>query len=439
MQPYKAFNTIFRKKSLMKIYYDYLHFTSSTGVDGVKANDCFDVNNEIDIILRKIKNGTYKFSCYKEKLISKGAGKSPRVISIPTVRDRIVIKALHLTLQKVYPECSNTLIPQLMLDKIKSDVKKTKYKSYVKIDIKEFYPSIEHKILFKALSSRIKKDSFKNLLFKSVENFTGNKKCEKGVPQGLSISNILAEIYLKNIDLENSLDKKNSYHRYVDDVLIFSNYTNPLPVVKEVIKRFELISLECHPYDELNSKTKYGLLNDTFDFLGYLIQNRKLTVKKESIHRIEMSIAKIISSLKYVNNPNIRITVNKLNIRITGCIFEGKRRGWLFYYSQLEDLKILYGLDSTVKRLLKKAGLTDKIKPKKFSKAYCECRRVSLENYRYILNFDGYTVSQKRSYLIQIMEAKTIALLDDSAVNSIFQRKIRYIVKDLDQDLRNNS
>ncbi|WP_019617224.1 reverse transcriptase domain-containing protein [Psychromonas ossibalaenae] len=439
MQPYKAFNTRFRKKSLLKIYYENIHFTSSSGVDGVKACDEFDINSEIDIILRKIRNGSYKFSRYKEKLISKGAGKSPRVISIPTVRDRIVIKALHLTLQDVYPECSKTLIPQLMLEKIKLDVKKLKYKSFVKIDIKEFYPSIEHDLLFNALSSRIKKASFKDLLFQSIQNTTGSIECKKGIPQGLSISNILAEVYLKDIDSKNSSDKKNSYYRYVDDVLIFSKSKKTLPLVKRIIDRFDSIGLDCHPYDEINSKTKYGLLSDEFDFLGYLISNRELTVKPESIHRIEMSIAKIISSVKYVEKPNFDITQNKLNIRITGCIFEGKRRGWLFYYSQLEDLQVLYKLDSTVKTLLKKAGLSEEIKQKKFSKTYGECNRVILENYKYILNFDVYTVAEKREYLAQIMELKTIASLDDSTVDAIFQKRIRHLVNDLDQDLRNNS
>ena len=38
--------------------------------------------------------GTYAFSKYKQKLISKGAGKAPREISIPTTRDRVALRAL---------------------------------------------------------------------------------------------------------------------------------------------------------------------------------------------------------------------------------------------------------------------------------------------------------------------------------------------------------
>jgi len=124
MQAHKLFKKRFSKSSLRDIYFKYVHYTSSTGIDGTIANDKYDYESEIELINKKVTSGKYKFSKYKEKLISKGAGKEPRVISIPTVRDRIVIKALHLFLQDVYPDSSKTLIPQLMLSNISSEVKK---------------------------------------------------------------------------------------------------------------------------------------------------------------------------------------------------------------------------------------------------------------------------------------------------------------------------
>ncbi|CAH6847730.1 hypothetical protein VCHA36P161_10141 [Vibrio chagasii] len=120
MSSYECFLKRFNKDSLTEIYYKYVHYTMSTGVDGVIANDKYDLKSDVELILKKVYNGSYRFSKYKEKLISKGARKHPRIISIPTVRDRLVLKALHLTIQDIYPECSKTLIPQLMLDDIKS-------------------------------------------------------------------------------------------------------------------------------------------------------------------------------------------------------------------------------------------------------------------------------------------------------------------------------
>lgn len=40
----------------------------------------------------------------------------------------------------------------------------------------------------------------------------------------------------------------------------------------------------------------------------------------------------------------------RLNLRISGCILESKKYGWLFYYSQMSDLKILFQLDWLIKR-----------------------------------------------------------------------------------------
>ncbi len=106
-----------------------------------------------------------------------------------------------------------------------------------------------------------------------------------------------------------------------------------------------MLKLHCHEYDEIGSKTRIDRIYQGFDFLGYWIENRKLTVKKESIWKIENSIAKIVNSHKYIKKPKSYITENNINLRITGCIYEGKRRGWLFYYSQLEDETILYKLE----------------------------------------------------------------------------------------------
>ncbi|MEC6795469.1 reverse transcriptase domain-containing protein [Photobacterium sp. S4TG1] len=438
MKAYQAFNRRFSKKSLLEIYHRYIMLTPSTGVDGKKANESFDIKNEIEIIIKKIGDKTYSFSRYKEKLISKGVGKNPRVISIPTVRDRIVLKAIHLTLQDIYPECSKTLIPQLMLEDISREIKNHDFKSYVKIDIENFYPSIKHDILNSKIKRKIRKKELIYLLEKAITNETGHIKPEKGVPQGLSISNILSEIYVKDID--NSLvDKKIKYYRYVDDILIFYKGLNPIVPLDNIVASFKTIGLNCHDYNQIGSKTKYGKLTETFDFLGYEIKNRKLTIKKESINKIEKSISSIIVSYKYMRDKNSYNINNKLNLRITGCIFEGKRRGWLFYYSQMEERQILYKIDKAIVRMIKKAKLENVFKPKTFAKTFMEIKRNRLDNHKYIVNFDGYTVDEKRKMLSQFMDNKVLATLNDVNINNIFSKRVRHLVKDLEEDLRENS
>ena len=89
-----------------------------------------------------------------------------------------------------------------------------------------------------------------NLLFDSIENPTvpsnyqrkdiKNYITKKGVPQGLPISNILAQLYLNDFDssIVNILDKDTLYLRYVDDLLIISktDTNEKLVTIKDLLK-----------------------------------------------------------------------------------------------------------------------------------------------------------------------------------------------------------
>ena len=98
----KEFNTTALTK-LFKEKKDKISSSKSTGVDGINgANFSNNIVSEIDIINRKINNGTYNFSNYKQSLIIKSEDKT-RTISIPTQRDKFVLRALYNILKKTYP------------------------------------------------------------------------------------------------------------------------------------------------------------------------------------------------------------------------------------------------------------------------------------------------------------------------------------------------
>lgn len=86
----RSFKKRFSSKNLQTIYNDKIKESGSIGIDRIRPST-FEKNSktEIALIVRKVSKGNYKFTAYKEKLISKGAYSYPRQISIPTVRDRI--------------------------------------------------------------------------------------------------------------------------------------------------------------------------------------------------------------------------------------------------------------------------------------------------------------------------------------------------------------
>lgn len=86
-------------------FYRKLSYKKGGGIDGLSPQTFWKrYEKELEIIAKKCLAGTYTFSCYKEKLVLKGRGKLPRVLSVPTMRDRLVLGVLNEYLQALVPD-----------------------------------------------------------------------------------------------------------------------------------------------------------------------------------------------------------------------------------------------------------------------------------------------------------------------------------------------
>ena len=251
----KEFKTLFSVRKLRGIYFDRIKATGAIGLDRVRPYKLeSSLKEELDVITKKVHAGTYHFTAFKEKLISKGQGVPPRLISIPTARDRIVLRATCDMLRNVFPEASLTL-PQVAIDSLQKALASGKYTEYVKLDVKNFYPSIPHSVILRSLKKKIRKPEILTLLTSAIETPTvpvgkggkGSKPSKVGVPQGLAISNLLAEIALQSVDKPFKSRTDIWYSRYVDDILILTPAGAADSVASEVIKSLAGLGLTAHP------------------------------------------------------------------------------------------------------------------------------------------------------------------------------------------------
>ena len=91
------------KQSLKDIFHQLKEF-QPVGIDGISMDKFKTIlEDELDIMSKKIENETYNFGYYKQKLIAKTADSS-REISIPTIRDKIVINYLYKYIKDVFSE-----------------------------------------------------------------------------------------------------------------------------------------------------------------------------------------------------------------------------------------------------------------------------------------------------------------------------------------------
>ncbi|MGL6001807.1 MAG: RNA-dependent DNA polymerase, partial [Plesiomonas sp.] len=169
MRVQDQFNAVFSQENLNEIFSTRIVYSGATGIDNMNQYAFRkQLDSQVEIISRKITDGSYKFSKYKLKLITKGRGKAPREISIPTVRDRIALRALCDFLQERFASSVKFSLPQDVIKSVKDDVISGCYDSFIKLDVSNFYPSVKHNILRTQLRKRIKNDAILDVIFSAV-------------------------------------------------------------------------------------------------------------------------------------------------------------------------------------------------------------------------------------------------------------------------------
>jgi retron-type reverse transcriptase len=450
VQELDAFADYFSVKNLKEIYSDKLKAKKVVGIDGLHPK-LFQANldKHAQLICKKVNKGNYSFTNYGEYLVSKGRGKAPRILSVPVVRDQLVLKTLNSYLQKTFP-CASTDTAKTQIKILTSFLTSCSQKSseygILKVDVSGFYDNIDRDILMNKIRASVDEPIARKLIYDSLTNTTvprGSAKSstrsfyrDKGVPQGIAISNILANIYLLEFD-EIFKEIDGIYFRYVDDVLVISK-NRDLPTIKKSIKEeFQKLGLEFN-----EEKTEEGGLDSTpFDFLGYTFRidlnepNQKQVVKvgvrEASINKLIKGIAVIFANAKNgrrefadakkdKNKDEYRdYLIEKLNEKITGAISSAdeenekprKTYGWLFYFDKINDLSLLHRFDRLVTKFCERSEILDSQRPKElksFVKAYREIGRMRKEN-RKTSNYIRIYHSEKENTFQEEMNSDQLA------------------------------
>lgn len=424
--------------ALKHTFSERIVYSRATGIDNLDQYAFrAQLDEQVCILNRKALSGCYAFSKYKLKLVSKGRNKIPREISIPTVRDRIALRALCDFLTEIYKETISFELPQNIVKNVKRELTAARYDACIKLDVTNFYPSIRHDKLISRLGKKIRNPIIKNLITSAIRapTVTASKKSDLpsmiGVPQGLAISNILAALYLANIDAKLSVISGIKYYRYVDDVLIFCRSSDAQEISQMTIRSFKKIGLKVHDPIKAPDKSSIGSISNGFDYLGYHFSDDKVTARNGSVERLKESLVSIFTSYKYSKQKSEQFLLWRLNLRITGCIYENKCKGWLFFFSEINDEQLLHTLDHHVEKLKNRFGVD--IKPKKFVRAFKEISHRKYET-TYIPNFDTYNLDQMKAVLATSFGFSTDDL-EDEEIEFEFKKRINRQIKDLQEDV----
>ncbi|NMB80800.1 MAG: CRISPR-associated endonuclease Cas1, partial [Ignavibacteria bacterium] len=202
-----------------------------------------------------------------------------RLLSIFSVRDRVVQSSAHIVLnpffEREFEKESFGFRKGLSREAAAKEIYHLYHQGYkwiVDADIKSYFDSVDHKILFEKISTIVQEKEVFNLLRKWIQAqcIINNKKkrIKHGLLQGSVISPMLANLYLDKFD---EALKKEGFKlvRYADDFLILTkekpDAEQALSYTKNLLAELKLdINLE---------KTSITNFESGFKFLGYIFLN----------------------------------------------------------------------------------------------------------------------------------------------------------------------
>ena len=193
----------------------------------------------------------------------------------------------------------------------KSYLKDKEWTKYcLKIDIKKFYPSINHNILKQLLRKKIKCNKTLYLLDKIIDSYPW----EKWVPIWSYLSQYLANYYLSFFDHYTKEILWCKYVvRYMDDVIILHNSKeylhNILHHINKYIKSYKLELKWNHQIFPTNIRW--------IDFVWYRIFYDYVLLRKSTLKRMKRKICKIANIVKL--NYTQRCMINSYIWRMKHC------------------------------------------------------------------------------------------------------------------------
>ena len=286
------------------------------GTDGVCLND-FAVEYQASLrnLSRLLTSGEFNFKSLRPHLIPKPNGKD-RLICVPTVRDRIVQRAvLEFLTRKYLPRISNAISYGFVKKRTVQDAAKRACEHreqlpwVFKTDITSFFDRINRDVLMQATARIVRERSLHSILrcaanceIEVLSSSAGKRiarlgiKNGLGVRQGMPLSPFFANMVLDSFD-RSVIASGYAAVRYADDLIFFASDNDTCHRIHEFC-RGELASLG-HDIPEIgpDSKSVIYAPGEPAEFLGVglCLENERYVSKlmPEQIEKIRNELLQL--------------------------------------------------------------------------------------------------------------------------------------------------
>lgn len=249
-----------------------------------------DVEGNLHQLHQELASGTYRTSEYSVFTIYEP--KEREIYRLPFC-DRVVHHAIMNVMEVIWTSifirhtysCIKGRGIHDVLNHLKRDLKDVENTRYcLKIDIKKFYPSIDHDILKGIIRKKIKDVRLLQLLDEIIDS-------APGVPIGNYLSQFFANLYLSYFDHWLKEDRQvKYYYRYADDIVILTGNKEYLHAL--------LVEINDYLVTRLNLQLKgnyqvFPVEKRGIDFVGYKFYHTHILMRKSIKKRLCRKAARL--------------------------------------------------------------------------------------------------------------------------------------------------
>lgn len=279
------FEQLCTEKTLMAAWLQIKKKGAAGGVDGKSIQDVDEnLKDHLQEILQELKSKSWKPQPYLRVFIPKKENEV-RKLGLLTVKDKIVQTAIKMLIEPRFekafvknsfgyrPQKGHTRAIRYAMHLIRS--RKAHY--VLRLDVDNYFDSIDHDILFKRLMPLITDTEVMRLvqLCTKMGMVTSKMKWDEitmGVPQGAVLSPLLSNYYLHAFD-QSILHKTSMYVRYADDFIILTETKEEAEQLQKTVMDF----LKSHLRLNVNTP-EIKDLKEGIEFLGVMLSKKGISL-----------------------------------------------------------------------------------------------------------------------------------------------------------------
>lgn len=330
---YSLIDKVYDRRNLVAAFAKVKANKGAAGVDHVSIEQFEkDLEARLDALQRTLRERSYKPSAIRQVLIPKPDSQEKRALGVPTVRDRVVQRAVQNVIEPIFEKQFSDrsfgyrpgLSAKHAVARVEQQLREGRVWT-VEVDLASFFDNIPHDKLLERIRERVIDsrvlEVIEAMLKTAIKRADGTREERRrlGISQGGPLSPLLANIYLNPLD---HMMRERGYEmtRYADDMVVQCKSEEEARGAKATLEKWCAQALL--PINANKTRVVQVTTNEGFDFVGFEFRlwggRPGWSVKFPKESRVKRMKDRVRELTPRTLGVNLGVMIAKLNLVLQG-------------------------------------------------------------------------------------------------------------------------